>query len=60
MNKLLFFTLVIFAATAAAETYDRQMLTELGYNASAADLLSASAHFLPGEHPVSIIINRQN
>ncbi|MEZ3501444.1 fimbria/pilus outer membrane usher protein [Pantoea sp. KPR_PJ] len=36
------------------------MLKELGYDASAADLLSREAHFLPGDHPTNIIINNQN
>jgi len=61
MNKLFLICLVIFAArAAAAETYDKEMLAELGYDASAADLLSSGAHFLPGQHPTNIIINGQN
>lgn len=61
MKKLFLISVVIFAARAtAAETYDKEMLTQLGYDASAADLLGTGAHFLPGEHPTNIIINQQN
>lgn len=61
MKKLFLISVVIFAARAtAAETYDKGMLTQLGYDSSAADLLGTGAHFLPGEHPTNIIINQQN
>lgn len=61
MKKILFVSIFICAASSAAsEKFDQEMLKELGYDASASDLLSAGAHFLPGDHPTNIIINTQN
>jgi len=58
MKLFLFFSVLLTAVSApAAEKYDRQMLSALGYDAAIADLLEAGAHFLPGQHPVSIVIN---
>lgn len=61
MKKILFFSLFVCTVSSAAlEKFDQEMLEELGYDASASDLLSAGAHFLPGDHPMNIIINNQN
>lgn len=61
MKPLFFLGALVFAASApAAENYDREMLAALGYDASIAGLLAARAHFLPGTHPVSLIINGNN
>ena len=61
MKKILFFSIFVCAASSAAsENFDQEMLKELGYDASASDLLSMGAHFLPGDHPTNIIINNQN
>ena len=61
MKKILIITIFIYAAGSAAnEKFDQEMLKALGYDASASDLLSEAAHFLPGDHPTNIIINKQN
>lgn len=62
MNKLIFLTTVAVVATSAqaAEQYDREMLAELGFDAGISELLNKGTGFLPGNHPISIIINGQN
>lgn len=61
MEKLLFVSVFLFSASVLAENkYDQEMLKSLGYDTSAAELLEAGAHFLPGDHPVSIIVNGQS
>lgn len=61
MKKILYLGLVMASASAMAESkYDQEMLNALGYDADAADLLEAGAHFLPGDHPTHIIVNGHN
>ncbi|RPE01228.1 hypothetical protein BBB56_10175 [Candidatus Pantoea deserta] len=61
MKKIVFFSIFFCATTLAEqEIFDQEMLKELGYDASTSQLLSAGAHFLPGDHPTNIIINNQN
>lgn len=61
MKRFRLLSLLIFsAATLAAGGYDQEMLKALGYDASASALLDAGTHFLPGEQPVNIIVNRQS
>ncbi|MFH7803646.1 fimbria/pilus outer membrane usher protein [Enterobacter cloacae] len=61
MKSLLLFGLFIFSASTLAENgYDQEMLKALGYDSSAAKLLNASNHFLPGEQPVMIVVNDQS
>lgn len=58
MKKTLFLSAYMVSASAfAGNTYDQEMLKTLGYDSSAASLLEAGAHFLPGDHPTNIIVN---
>ena len=59
-NILLLSLLISPAVTLAANGYDQGMLQALGYDASAAELLDAGSHFLPGKQPINIIINGQS
>lgn len=61
MKRFLLLSLFISPVTTlAAGGYDQEMLKALGYDASAAELLDAGSHFLPGEQPVNIVVNRQS
>lgn len=61
MKSFLLLSLFISSASAlAASGYDQEMLKSLGYDASAAELLDAGTHFLPGEQPVNIVVNGQS
>ncbi|MGC0851994.1 fimbria/pilus outer membrane usher protein [Pantoea agglomerans] len=61
MKRILLLTLLCSSASAlAAGGYDKEMLKALGYDASAAELLDAGTHFLPGEQPVNIVVNGQS
>lgn len=61
MKKILFLSLLMASGSSfSGSKYDQEMLKSLGYDASAADLLEAGARFLPGDHPTSIIVNKQN
>ncbi|MGK3144122.1 fimbria/pilus outer membrane usher protein [Pantoea sp. C2G6] len=61
MREILLLGLLISSVNAlAANGFDKEMLKALGYDASAAALLEAGAHFLPGEQPVNIIVNGQS
>lgn len=61
MKPFLLFGLFITSANVlAANGYDHEMLKALGYDASAAELLDAGTHFLPGEQPVNIVVNDQS
>ncbi|WP_312758612.1 fimbria/pilus outer membrane usher protein [Pantoea brenneri] len=60
MKNILLPILFTLSATALAESkYDQEMLRSLGYDAGVAELLEAGAHFLPGQHPVNIVLNGQ-
>ncbi|SFO32236.1 Outer membrane usher protein FimD/PapC [Candidatus Pantoea varia] len=61
MKNILLLILIICSASALAEGgYDTEMLKALGYDASASDLLKEGAHFLPGDQPLSIVVNGQS
>lgn len=61
MKYILLLGLLISSANAlAANGYDKEMLKAFGYDASAAELLDAGTHFLPGEQAVNIIVNGQS
>lgn len=61
MKQFLILSLVVSSACVqAANRYDKEMLKALGYDASAAELLDAGTHFLPGKQPVNIVVNGQS
>ncbi|HKS34689.1 MAG TPA: fimbria/pilus outer membrane usher protein [Enterobacteriaceae bacterium] len=61
IKKILFFsTYLVSVGAAGGNHYDREMLSALGYDTQAADLLDSGIHFLPGEHPTHIVVNGQS
>jgi len=59
-HYLLLLLFVSVAGAEAANSYDKEMLKALGYDASAAELLDAGTHFLPGKQPVNLVVNGQS